>query len=49
MCVPFVSFVKKKKKKLQNTARTQEQEESNIVLQNKESIHALNSNNAFEN
>ena len=46
MRAPFVSFVKKK---LLNTTRTQEQEESNIFLQNKETIHALSSNSAFEN
>lgn len=34
---------------IQNMARTQEQEESNTPSQNKESIHALNSNSVFEN
>ena len=47
MRVSTVSF--KKKKKIQNTIGTREQEELNILSQNKESIHALNGNNAFEN
>ena len=32
---------------MQNTTRTQEQEESNTISQNKENIHALNNNIAF--
>ena len=45
MCVPAVSL----KKKMKHMAKTQEQEESNTLSQNKESIYALNSNSAFEN
>lgn len=49
LCIrdPAVSF--KKKKKMPDTTRTQEQEESNALSQNKKSIHALKSNNVFEN
>ena len=34
---------------MQDTARTWQQMESNTILQNKDSIHALNNNSAFEN
>lgn len=44
MRVLAVSF-----KKTQDTARIQEQKELNTPSQNKESIHAQNSNSAFEN
>ena len=37
------------KNKLQDTVGTWEQEKSNTLSQNKESIHALNDNIAFEN
>ena len=34
---------------MRRTVRTREQKESNTLSQNTKSIHALNSNNAFEN
>ena len=37
------------KKKIQDMVGTREQEESNNFSQNKESIHALKINSAFEN
>ena len=50
MRVPTCHFLKiKKKKKKRNTAKIREQEESNTLLQNKESIHTLNNNSLFEN
>ena len=48
-CMRVSTVSLKKKKKIQNTIGTREQEELNILSQNKESIHALNGNNAFEN
>ena len=49
MRVPTCNFLKIKKKKKRNTAKIREQEESNTLLQNKESIHTLNNNSSFEN
>ena len=46
-CSSSVVLKNKKKKKMQDTIGTQEQEESNTILQNKENIHALNNNIAF--
>ena len=46
VCVSCVILKIKKKK---DTARTREHEESNTFSQNKENIHTLNNNIAFEN
>ena len=48
MHVPTKSFFLNKKK-MQNTAGTRQHEKSNTLSQNKENIHSLNSNSAFEN
>ena len=46
-CSSSVVLKNLKKKKMQDTIGTQEQEESNTILQNKENIHALNNNISF--